>query len=475
MQPQSKQFKKNVAKAIADKELQKSLLTAKKGLVNNRLNAVKLVSDFELMREQAKQLKQHTLSHLDYYLEEFERNFTAKGGHLHWAKDASEARKIIVDICKQHDAKTVVKGKSMAGEEIGINEAIEDAGIEPIETDLGEYIVQLANEPPSHIIVPCVHKSRAQIIDLFSKHHKKYGCDKKLSEVSELVAEARKIMRTKFLNADIGITGANFLVAETGSTVIVTNEGNGDLSSTLPKVHIVTAGLEKVVPNLDDVSLLVRLLGRSATGQEITAYTTFATGPKRDADVDGPEEMHIVLIDNGRTDLLNSELNEMLQCIRCGACLNHCPVYGTIGGHAYGWVYPGPMGAVLTPAILGLEETGDLPNACTLNGRCESVCPVKIPLPKLLRSLRVRQFKKHQGTKTSRLALAVWGQLARHPRIYHWVSNAGINVLSLISAKKGRLKYLPLAGGWIKSRDFPAPQGETFQALWLKQKGSKHE
>ncbi len=475
MQPLSRQFKKNVAKSIADKELQKSLLTAKKCLVHNRLNAIKLVTDFELLREKGKQIKQHTLSHLDYYLEEFEKNFTAQGGQLHWAKDASEARKIIVDICKHHDAKTVVKGKSMVGEEIGINEALEEAGVEPIETDLGEYIVQLANEAPSHIIVPCVHKTRQQIIDLFSKHHKKYGCDKKLTEVSELVAEARKIMRTKFLNADVGITGANFLVAETGSTVVVTNEGNGDLCSTLPKVHIVTAGLEKIVPGLDDVSLLVRLLGRSATGQEITAYTSFFTGPKRDVDLDGPEEMHMVLIDNGRTDLLNSELNEMLRCIRCGACLNHCPVYGSIGGHAYGWVYPGPMGAVLTPAILGLEEAGDLPNACTLNGRCESVCPVKIPLPKLLRSLRVRQFKKNQGSKTSRFALKIWAQFAKHPKAYHWASNTGIYLLSLITARKGSIKFLPLARGWTSSRNFPAPQGKTFQSLWLEQKEKKCE
>jgi L-lactate dehydrogenase complex protein LldF len=470
MQPQSRKFKENVAKAIADEQLQKSLFTVKKGLVNNRLNAVKLVSDFELLREKASQLKKHTLSHLDYYLEEFEKNFTAQGGIIHWAKDAEEARSIIVSICKKHNAKTIAKGKSMAGEEININEALEAAGIEPIETDLGEYIVQLAKEPPSHIIVPCVHKTRAQVIDLFSKNHEKYGCNKILSEVPEIVDEARKVMRSKFLNADIGMTGANFLVAETGSTVIVTNEGNGDLCSTLPKVHIVTAGLEKVVPTLDDVSLLSRLLARSATGQEITAYTTFSTGPKRKEDQDGPEEMHVVLIDNGRTDLLNSELNEILRCIRCGACINHCPVYGAVGGHAYGWVYPGPMGAVLTPAILGLEEAGDLPNACTLNGRCETVCPVKIPLPKLLRLLRVRQFKKNLGSKTSRLALNLWGSIASHPKIYHLLTDTAIRLLNLLGAKKGKYKYLPFASGWFISRDFPSPQGQTFHQQWKRQK-----
>jgi len=466
MHPHSKEFKENVTKAIADEGLQKSLFTVKKGLVENRLNAIKLVSDFELLREKGEQLKKHTLSHFDAYLEEFEKNFTAQGGHLHWARDASEAQKIIIDICKRHDAKTVAKGKSMVGEEIGINQALEDAGIEPIETDLGEYIVQLANEAPSHIIVPCVHKTRSQIIDLFARNHKKYGYEKTLSEVPEIVDEARKVMRSKFIEADVGITGGNFLVAETGSTVIVTNEGNGDLCNTLPKVHIVTAGLEKIVPTLDDVSVLVKLLGRSATGQEITAYTTITTGPKRETDLDGPEEMHIVLLDNGRTDLFDSELKEILHCIRCGACLNHCPVYGAIGGHAYGWVYPGPMGSILTPAILGLEEAGDLPNACTLNGRCEEVCPVKIPLPKLLRYLRVRQFNKNQSSKKSRVLLKVWGLLAKHPKIYHWLNNIGIYWLRLLSANKGSLKYLPFFSDWLTSRDIPLPQAKTFQSQW---------
>ena len=475
MQPQSRQFKQNVAKAIEDEQLQKSLFNVKKGLVNNRLKAITPVSDFELYREQAKKLKQHTLSHLDYYLEEFEKNFTRQGGHLHWAKDAEEAQNIIVNICKKHNAKTVAKGKSMAGEEININEALEAANIEPIETDLGEYIVQLAKEPPSHIIVPCVHKTREQIIELFSENHKQYGFNEVLKEVPEIVNEARKVMRSKFLNADIGMTGANFLVAETGSSVIVTNEGNGDLCSTLPKVQIVTAGLEKVVPGLNDVALLSRLLARSATGQDITAYTTFFTGPKREHDQDGPEEMHIVLIDNGRTDLLNSELNEILRCIRCGACMNHCPVYGAVGGHAYGWVYPGPMGAVLTPAILGLEEAGDLPNACTLNGRCETVCPVKIPLPKLLRLLRVRQFKKNLGSKTSTLFLKLWANIARRPALYHTLTDLGIRALGFIGAKQGTFKYLPFARGWFVSRDFPSPQGETFHQQWKRKKDEKNE
>ncbi len=474
MQPISHQFNSNVRKALNDKELQKSLFSAKDGLVNNRLKAIKVVSDFEDLREQAKQLKNHTLTNLDSYLELFEKNFTAQGGQLHWARDARHAQEIIVGICHQHEAKTVVKGKSMAGEEIDINTALENAGIEPIETDLGEYIVQLAKEAPSHIIVPAVHKTRAQISQLFADNHKQYGCNEKLTEASDLVAEARKIMRAKFHAADVGITGANFLVAETGSSVIVTNEGNGDLCSTLPKVHIVTAGIEKVVPRLESVSLLMKLLPRSATGQEITAYTTLTTGPKRQNDTDGPEEMHIVLIDNGRTEILNSEISDILRCIRCGACLNHCPVYGNIGGHAYGWVYPGPMGAVLTTAILGLEEAGDLPNACTLNGRCASVCPVKIPLPDLLRSLRTRQFNKSSGSKITRTVFALWGQLSARPAIYHFASGLAIKFLGLLGTNKGSFKYLPFVGGWLMSRDFPVPEGETFHSQWNKQKGKHH-
>ncbi len=473
MQPISHKFNANVRKALDDRELQKSLFSAKKGLVNNRLNAISVVTDFEQLREQAKQLKQHTLSRLDYYLELFEKNYTQQGGQIHWATDASHAQQIIIDICQRHQAKTVVKGKSMAGEEIDINTALKAAGIEPIETDLGEYIVQLADEAPSHIIVPAVHKSREQISELFNKNHQQYGCTKKLTEASDMVAEARKIMRAKFHAADIGITGANFLVAETGSSVIVTNEGNGDLCSTLPKVHIVTAGLEKVVPDLQSVSLLMKLLPRSATGQEITAYTTITTGPKRQEDIDGPDEMHVVLIDNGRTEILNSEISEILRCIRCGACLNHCPVYGNIGGHAYGWVYPGPMGAVLTTAILGLEEAGNLPNACTLNGRCESVCPVKIPLPKLLRALRTRQFNKKSDSSMARYATSLWGRFSAHPVLYHLITRRMIQVLRILGGRKGSFKYLPFASGWLASRDFPVPQGETFHSQWHK-RGEQH-
>jgi L-lactate dehydrogenase complex protein LldF len=266
------------------------------------------------------------------------------------------------------------------------------------------------------------------------------------------------------------MTGANFLIAETGSNVIVTNEGNGDLSSTLPRVQIVTAAIDKVVPTLEDASLLLRLLGRSATGQEITAYTTFTTGPKRARDRDGPEQYHVVILDNHRTEMLAGDLRPMLRCIRCGACMNHCPVYGRVGGHAYGWVYPGPMGSVLTPMMTGLDEAGHLPNACTLNGRCETVCPVRIPLPRLLRSLRRRQHLQRLNSPVSRIALALWAWVALRPRLYQLLCRPAMSLLARLGAKTGRFRRMPFAGGWTRERDLPAPQGQTFQALWQKRR-----
>ena len=303
------------------------------------------------------------------------------------------------------------------GEEIAVGGELETAAVDAIETDLGKYIIQLDEEPPSHIIAPAVHKTKSQITELFHEHHARYGYTDRQTEVPALVDEARKVLREKFLSADVGITGANFLVAETGSTVIVTNEGNGDLTNTLPRVHIVTAGIEKVVPTREDVSTFLRVLARSATGQEMSVYTTFSTGPRRQDDLDGPAEFHVVLLDNGRSQMLGNEFHEMLRCIRCGACMNHCPVYQGIGGHAYGWVYPGPMGAVLTPSLIGVETGGQLPNASTFCGRCEAVCPMRIPLPKMMRHWREREFEKRLTPGTVRWGLAFWRALATRPAL----------------------------------------------------------
>jgi L-lactate dehydrogenase complex protein LldF len=282
------------------------------------------------------------------------------------------------------------------------------------------------------------------------------------------------VLRRRFQEADVGITGANFLVAETGSSMLVTNEGNADLTNTLPRVHVVIASIEKVIPTLEDAATLLRVLARSATGQECSSYTTFNTGPKRPDDPDGPADYHVVLLDNGRSNVLGTAMQDMLRCIRCGACMNHCPVYGAIGGHAYGWVYPGPIGAVLTPQLVGVEEAGNLPNASTFCGRCESVCPVRIPLPKLMRHWREREFERHLTPASVRQGLALWAFLAQRPRLYRLATGFANRVLALFGRASGRYAWLPLAGGWTRYRDFPAPPGGgTFHAQWKARGGAR--
>ena len=466
MESRAHEFKPRARRALEDMDLQQALAKLKTGFVVKRAEAVAALPEFEALKRDAQSIKEHTLSHLDFYLETFEDAVRRSGGQVHWAATTEDARRIIVEICAQVQAQRVTKGKSMVGEEIGVNEALIEAGVEVLETDLGEYIIQLAEEPPSHIIAPAIHKTKAQITELFYKHHAVHGKTKRVTEIEDIVNEAREVLREGFLNADVGITGANFLVAETGSSVIVTNEGNGDLTNTLPRVHIVTAGIEKLVPTLEDTSTLLRLLARSATGQEMSVYTTYSTGPKREDDLDGPEQFHVVLLDNGRSQMLGNEYHEMLRCIRCSACMNHCPVYGAIGGHAYGWVYPGPMGSVLTTLMVGIERTTNLANACTLNGRCEQVCPMGIPLPKLLRNLRKREYDEGLTPLMTRWGLQMWAFFTRRPRLYALATRLAARVLRLLSRRSGRLRWLPLAGAWTGSRDLPAPQGETFQQAW---------
>jgi L-lactate dehydrogenase complex protein LldF len=467
MQSTAHDFKENVSHALVNEGLQESLAVLKVGFQERRRLAAERLPEFEALRDRARDIKNHTLANLDFYLEEFERKVVALGGHVHWAPTAADARRIITELCQGVRARTVAKSKSMIAEEIGLNQHLEEAGIAPIETDLGEYIIQLRNEPPSHIIAPAVHLTKDQVADTFLEHHSKLGFDRRLTERNDLVAEARHILRQKFIDADVGLTGANFLVAETGSSMLVTNEGNADLSNTLPKIHIVLASIEKVIPTLEDAAVLLRVLARSATGQESSAYTTLNTGPKRPGDLDGPEQYHVVLLDNGRSSVLGTEMQEMLRCIRCGACMNHCPVYGAIGGHAYGWVYPGPIGAVLTPQLLGVEEAGNLPNASTFCGRCESVCPVRIPLPKLMRHWREREFELRLTPAAVRQGLSLWGFFARRPRLYRWATGLANRALALLGRADGRYSALPLAGGWTRHRDFPAPQpGGTFHSQW---------
>jgi L-lactate dehydrogenase complex protein LldF len=472
MQSTAHDFKANVGQALADPNLQDSLAKLKLGFSERRRQAAERLPEFEALRDRARDIKDHALANLDFYLEEFERKVTALGGHVHWAPTAADARRIIGELCTSVGARTVAKSKSMVAEEIALNQHLEALGIAPIETDLGEYIIQLRDEPPSHIIAPAVHLTKDQVADTFLQHHSPLGFTKRLTERNDLVAEARHVLRQKFLDADVGLTGANFLVAETGSSMLVTNEGNADLSNTLPKVHIVLASIEKVIPTLEDAAVLLRVLARSATGQESSAYTTLNTGPRREGDLDGPSAYHVVLLDNGRSSVLGTEMQDMLRCIRCGACMNHCPVYGAIGGHAYGWVYPGPIGAVLTPQLIGIEEAGDLPNASTFCGRCESVCPVRIPLPRLMRHWREREFERHLTPRTVRQGLALWSWLARHPTLYRRVTGIANRMLAMLGRTDGRFRTLPLAGGWTRFRDFPAPPpGGTFHAQWARTRG----
>ncbi len=469
MEFRSPEFKGRAVHALHDANLQKALGKARGGFVDKRAKQAADLPEFEALRDTARDIKDHVLDNLDHYLEKYEAAVTAAGGHVHWAADAEEARTIILDICRKAGAKRITKGKSMVSEEMSLNEALIDEGYEVVETDLGEYIIQLAEEPPSHIIAPAVHKTKEQISDLFEKHHH----TTRKETVPELVGEARAVLREKYFDAEVGITGGNFLVAETGSSVIVTNEGNGDLTQTLAKVHIVTSGIERVVPTLDDVSTFLRVLARSATGQDTETYTTYSTGPRRAGDVDGPEEYHVVLLDNGRSKMLGTRFQPMLRCIRCGACMNHCPVYGSIGGHAYGWVYPGPMGSVLTPLIKGMDGTYDLPNACTLNGRCQSVCPVRIPLPELMREVRHKQFRKGMTPTGQKQALKLWRYVAERPKLYHFAERIGVRVLASMANGKGKLRSLPMAGAWTAARDLPAPTGRTFLELWQAKRGEK--
>jgi L-lactate dehydrogenase complex protein LldF len=469
MQPTSRNFKANATGALGDAQLQRALGNVRGGFVVKRAAAREALPEFDALKTQAREIKNHTLANLDIYLEEYERQVVASGGHVHWAANAGEACRIIADLCRQAGAKSVTKGKSMVAEEIGLNDALEAAGLEVVETDLGEYIIQLRGEAPSHIIAPAIHLNRGQIEADFRRVHTDLPGERSLEEAAQLVAEARAVLREKFIAADVGITGANFLVAETGSSVIVTNEGNGDLTQLLPRTHIVLATIEKLVPTLEDASAIMRLLARSATGQEITTYTTFSTGPRRAGDPDGPAAYHVVLLDNGRTEMLGTEFQDMLRCIRCGACLNHCPVYNAVGGHAYGWVYPGPMGAVLTPLLIGVQEAGHLPNASTFCGRCESVCPMEIPLTKMMRHWREREFATRQTGRLARLLLRSWAYIAKRPELYHWLMQMPPRLMSMLFGRRGRIRSLPFAGGWTKHRDLPVPQGPTFQALWLRQ------
>ncbi|WP_414655619.1 LutB/LldF family L-lactate oxidation iron-sulfur protein [Ferrovibrio sp.] len=480
MQVTAQHFETNASRALRDPNLRKAMGIIGGAMASRRVESARELPEFEALRDEGVKIKNHVLAHIDLYLEKFEAQVKARGGHVHWCRTPREARETILALCRSRNARTVTKGKSMVTEEIGLNAFLEEQGIQPVETDLGEYIIQLAHEPPSHIIGPALHKTREQIADLFEQHHPDYELPNRpgekagprSTEPQVLVTEARQVLRDRYFQADVGITGANFLIAETGATVIVTNEGNGDLTQSLPKMHIVVSSIEKVIPNMEDLSTILRILARSATGQEMSVYTTLSCGPKRSTDLDGPEEFHVVLLDNGRSEMLGTTLQPLLRCIRCGACMNNCPVYHSVGGHAYGWVYPGPIGAALDPHMIGLETARHLPNASTFCGKCEEVCPMRIPLPDIMRWWREQAHEKRIGPAWPRWGVEAWAFAARNPWLYRLGSRIAVAALHMMGKKKGgRFAKLPLASGWTDGRDLPAPQSrDTFMAQYKRQK-----
>ncbi len=471
MEVRTKEFNKGARAAIENPQIQSNLKRLYTHFHLARQTAVDATHNWEDLRSRAKEIKEHTINNLDYYLELLEQSVLARGGKVYFAKDAKAANNYVLKLARSQGVKLVTKGKSMVSEEMGINHVLAKAGIESVETDLGEYIIQLAQETPFHIVAPAIHKSKEEVSDLFVE---KAGTPR-YNTIQELTEAARGLLRDKFIKADMGITGVNFAVAETGTIAIVTNEGNGRLCTSLPKIHVALMGMEKVIPSLEDLGLFLRLLVRAATGQPITAYTTFVTGPKREDDEDGPEEFHLVIVDNGRSKILRDpDLRESLYCIRCGACLNACPVYRTVGGHAYGWVYPGPIGMIVTPMMTGLSKAKDLPFASTLCGACREVCPIKINIPRMLLKLRSELIEGHTYPSEKRrpfvesLLFKGWYMAMRSPVMLGLASKMG-RALQRPLMRKGRIRRLPfLLSGWTKYRDFPSLSGQPFRMRWKK-------
>lgn len=455
-------FKARAGQKLADQRLQQNLKKLSTKFVSARADAMTQI-DFPATRAALKARRNRALENLDAWLEAFEREATRRGTTVLFADTTADAARLVADIARRHDVKKVIKTKSMVSEEMRLNEVLGQMGVQSIETDLGEYILQINdNEPPSHIIAPVVHKDKDEIADLFARTHHR----ERLTEIPDMTREAREVLRPHFLSADMGVTGGNFVIAETGSVALVTNEGNEGMCTVMPRVHVAVTGIEKVLPTLEDLATAMRLLPRSATGQKTSNYFSLLTGPRGPGDEDGPEHMYVVLVDGGRTGLIGGEFQEMLRCIRCGACMNHCPVYQKVGGHTYGWVYPGPMGSVLTPSYVGLDRTLDLPQAATLCGECDSVCPVGIPLSHLLRTLREKQVERRLRPWRERAALAAWGFVARRPTLYALTTKLAVRILERLGGGGGMLRRLPMMGGWMETRDLPVPTGRTFRELY---------
>jgi L-lactate dehydrogenase complex protein LldF len=460
---------KDGAATIANPRLAEAYRSSTMRLFTHRLSAIAEVPGFERLRDLGREVKRQTIENLDFYLGQFADSVERNGGKVHWASDGAEVCRIVLDIVKQAAAQEVVKAKTMVGEEVELNHALEAAGIRAVETDLGEFIIQLAGERPAHIVAPAIHKTREEVADLFVEHVK----SEHTLVPEELTAIARVALREMFQKAGVGVSGANFAVAETGTVVTIENEGNIRMCTTVPRVHIALVGIEKLIPRLADLGIFLRLLGRSGTGQKLTTYTSLLTGPRREGE-DGPEQMHVVLVDNGRIKALaDPKMREMLYCIRCGACLNTCPVYRKIGGHAYGGVYSGPIGALVTPEFTGIGNARELPFASSLCGACREVCPVKINIPDLLLHLRSdaqeHAPKNSGGPVSERFTFRLWAWAMRHPFAYAMGARFA-RWGQLLVARKGWIRNIPAypASQWTKERDFPALAPKSFRERWKK-------
>jgi L-lactate dehydrogenase complex protein LldF len=455
-------FSERAGKALRDTFLQEALGIATTKFIGLRREAFEGFPQGDALRDQARAIKEATLQRLDVHLGQLADNIERLGGHVHWADTAEDAREIVLKLCRDKGVRMAVKSKSMATEEIDLNEALEHAGVTPVETDLGEYIIQLAHERPSHIIAPAIHKTKGQVAELISA-----VAGKRLAADPEvLTAAARVLLREKFLQADMGITGANFAVAETGTVVLVTNEGNGRMVTTLPRIHVAVMGIEKVIPSMTDLMVFLALLARSATGQKLSSYTTLVRGPRQAGELEGPDEFHMILMDGGRARQIAGPLREALYCLRCGACLNVCPVYRQIGGHAYGHTYPGPIGILLTAMLKGDRSVKDLAHASTLCGACKDVCPVRIDIPRMLVELRENLDREKIAPASERLVFTVFRRLLMSETAFKLSARIG-RLAQKAFVRNGKLRSLPLFfGKWTATRDLPPIAARTFRERW---------
>lgn len=461
-------FDRRAEDALANTELRATLRTVTTAILGYRKAGLERLPDADAWRDHARRIRAHTLARLDAYLDQFTDAVEARGGHVFYAKTAADAVHYVRDLAVRKHVRLAVKGKSMVTEEINLNEHLEQAGVRVVETDLGEYIVQLAHDRPSHIVMPIMHMTRHQVAELFKA---KIGAtDADVADIPAMTQLARRVLREEFINADMGISGVNFAVAETGSVTTCTNEGNGRLSTTMPRIHVAMMGMERIVPTVQDLGVMLQVLARSATGQNLTVYTNVITGPRQAgtdrAEGDGPEELHVVLVDNGRSDVLGSNNAEILYCIRCGACLNTCPVFQQIGGHAYGSVYPGPVGSVLTPALEGLTKFNDLPHASTLCGACRDVCPVRIDIPRMLLGLRARGVDEGRSPLWVTAGIRTLGWVATRPALFRRAGGLAARATRWL-ARDGWITRMPgHLSAWTKTREFPAMAPASFQERW---------